>query len=138
MSADILLEAIDETLSFMSETSKRIVYHHFHKRYGVGPGHIPNLIDDFHEVLRFYFGDQATKIIEKMIAKRFCEKQGVQFVWREYWTLKEYIEKPKRQLDPTDATILARYQFVQQKRIEYDSCALSCGIECSHVPCLHC
>jgi len=96
---NVLLEVIDNTLSALGERPKRIIYHHFQEKYGVGPEHIPSMINEFHDALRFYFGDQATHTIEKMIARSYSEKQGLNFVWSKDWTLRDCIEKLKEQTD---------------------------------------
>jgi len=71
----VLLEAIDEGLSMLGESSKRAVYFYLEKSFGIRKVDIPSKIEEFVNAIEEIFGCGA-KYLEIQIMKRLYEKVG--------------------------------------------------------------
>ena len=69
----ILLEAVDEGLSSLGESSKVAVYFHLQKNFNVRKEEIPCRVEAFAEAMEKIFGQGAT-FLEILIMKRLHEK----------------------------------------------------------------
>jgi hypothetical protein len=93
----LLLEAVDETLSCLGESSKTATYHHLQTVFNIKKEEIPNMIDDFSRALENLFGSGA-KMLEIMFMKSLYTKvratgKGVSGEWVEpKMTFREYVE----------------------------------------------
>ena len=79
---DIMLEAIDETLSCIGDRGKQLIYDHFEREFGFKKREIPNKIDEFSSALAGVFGASAS-ILEIEIMKRLYAKTGNIVEWSE-------------------------------------------------------
>lgn len=78
----LLLEAVDEGLSSLGESSKQAIYFHLAKSFNVKRNAIPLEIEAFAEAIEKIFGLGAN-FLEVLIMKRLHEKIGVVFDWNE-------------------------------------------------------
>jgi hypothetical protein len=75
---EVLLEAIDEGLSLLGESSKQAVYFHLEKTFKMNRVDIPYRIEEFTDAIEKIFGTGA-KIIEIQIMKCLFKKVGYSF-----------------------------------------------------------
>jgi len=71
----LLLEAVDEGLSSLGDSSRQALYFHLEKTFKIKRQDIPHRIEDFADALGEIFGVGA-KVLEIMIIKRLYEKVG--------------------------------------------------------------
>ena len=75
-----LLEAVDEGLSSIGESSKEAIYFHLERGFKVKKDEIPYKIQDFANAIEKIFGLGAS-FLEILIMKRLHEKVGGRFQW---------------------------------------------------------
>ena len=75
---DVLLEAIDEGLSLLGESSKQALYFHLEKTFKMNRLDIPYRIEEFTDAVEKIFGSGA-KILEIQIMKHLFKKVGYTF-----------------------------------------------------------
>ncbi|MGQ9564928.1 MAG: hypothetical protein ACUVT5_00065 [Candidatus Bathyarchaeales archaeon] len=94
---ELLLEAIDEGLSSLGESSKWAIYFHLEKNFKIEKREIPSRIQDFTEALEGIFGVGAS-FLEILIMKRLYEKIGVTVEWPESkeFTFSEFLLMARR------------------------------------------
>ena len=73
---NLLLDAVDQGLSSLGESSKQAIYFHLEKTYGVKKQNIPQNIEAFSSALEKIFGP-GSKFIETLVSKGLCEKAGL-------------------------------------------------------------
>jgi hypothetical protein len=86
----LLLEAIDEGLSSLGESSKQAIYYHLEKSFNLKKQEIPYSIEAFTGAIEKIFGLGAN-FLEILIMKRLYEKMGRNFKLRTSKNL-EFIE----------------------------------------------
>jgi hypothetical protein len=94
---ELVLEAIDESLSSIGQNCKNFIYFHLESEYNLNKGEIPFRIKDFSEAIEKIFGVGA-KILEIQILKILFKKMGYinpQFYSHENLELTQYIEAAK-------------------------------------------
>lgn len=93
----LLLEAVDEGLSSLGESSKQAIYFHLDKRFNVKKQKIPHKIEAFADGIETIFGLGAI-FLEILIMKQLHEKVGQGFKWPESkdLTFIEYVTAAKR------------------------------------------
>jgi len=74
----LLLEAIDETLSSLGDSSKRAIYFYLERNFSIEKQDIPNKIEEFTNAIENIFGNGA-KILEIQIMKRLYKNVGRNF-----------------------------------------------------------
>ena len=74
----VMLEAVDEALSFLGESAKRAIYYHLEEKFKIRREEIPVKIDDFVEAIEEIFG-MGAKIIEMQIMKSLYKRVGRNF-----------------------------------------------------------
>lgn len=96
----LLLEAVDEGLSSLGESSKQAIYFHLAKGFNVKRNAIPFEIVAFAEAIEKIFGLGAN-FLEVLIMKRLHEKIGVVFDWNESkkFVFAEYVMAAKRKFE---------------------------------------
>jgi len=77
----LLLEAVDEGLSSIGESSKQAIYFHLEKGFNLEKQKIPNRIEDFAHAIEKIFG-LGGNFLEILIMKRLYERMGRGFKWR--------------------------------------------------------
>jgi hypothetical protein len=93
---ELLLEAIDETLSSLSESAKAAIYCNLKNTLGVEKSDIPHRVSDFSIGLEKIFGPGA-RHLEIQIMKNLHAKIEVTVKWpankwlSSKWTLQEYV-----------------------------------------------
>jgi hypothetical protein len=93
-----LLEAIDEGLSLLGESSKQAVYFHLEKIFKMNRQNIPYRIEEFTDAIEKIFGNGA-KILEIQIMKCLFKKVGYKlkhYPKRKNIMFTEYIAAVKR------------------------------------------
>jgi dTDP-glucose pyrophosphorylase len=73
-----LLEAVDEGLSSLGDSSKKAVYFYLEKVFKIKKQNIPNKINEFTDAIERIFGHGA-KVLEIQIMKHLYEKIGEDF-----------------------------------------------------------
>ena len=76
----LLLEAVDEGLSSLGDSSKQAIYFHLEKTFKVSKKDIPNKIDEFANAIENIFGFGA-KFLEIQIMRSLYEKVGHAFTY---------------------------------------------------------
>ena len=74
----VMLEAVDEALSFLGESAKRAIYYHLEEKFKIRREEIPIKIDDFAKAIEEIFG-MGAKIIEMQIMKSLYKRVGRNF-----------------------------------------------------------
>jgi len=74
----IMLEAVDEALSFLGESAKRAIYYHLEEKFKIRREEIPIKIEDFAKAIEKIFG-MGAKIIEMQIMKSLYKRVGRNF-----------------------------------------------------------
>ena len=93
----LLLEAVDEGLSSVGESSKQAIYFHLEKSFSIKREEIPCKIEVFEHSIERIFGLGAD-FLEVLIMKRIHEKVGGRFRWRraQDFTFAEYVAAARR------------------------------------------
>jgi len=78
----LLLEAVDEGLSSLGESSKQAIYFHLEKSFSVKKKEIPSKIEAFAYGIEKIFGLGAN-FLETLIVKRLYKNVGQSFKWPE-------------------------------------------------------
>ncbi len=73
---NILLEAVDQGLSALGDSSKLSIYFYLEKNYGIKRQDIPQKTEAFVSAVEKLFGPGA-KFIETLVSKGLCEKAGL-------------------------------------------------------------
>jgi hypothetical protein len=96
----LLLEAVDEGLSSLGESSKQAIYFHLAKSFNVKRNAIPFEIVAFAEAIEKIFGLGAN-FLEVLIMKHLHGKIGVVFDWNESkkFVFAEYVMAAKRKFE---------------------------------------
>jgi len=74
----LLLEAVDEGLSSLGQTSRQAIYFHLEKSFSIKKQEIPCKIEVFADAMEKIFGGGAN-FLEILIMKRLHEKTGATF-----------------------------------------------------------
>jgi hypothetical protein len=74
----LLLEAVDEALSWLGNSVKQAIYFHLEKTFGINKQEIPDKIEGFTNAIEEIFGLGA-KLLEIRIMNSFYEKDGHTF-----------------------------------------------------------
>lgn len=92
----ILLEAVDEQLTSLGESSKQALYFHLERGFNIRKHEIPHKTEAFVSAMERIFG-QGANFLEILIMKRLHEKIGYEVKVRSSnLTFVEYIEAAKR------------------------------------------
>jgi hypothetical protein len=93
----LLLEAVDEGLSSLGDSSKHAIYFHLQRTFNLDKSQIPKNIDAFDEAIKKIFGIGAN-FLEILIMQKLHQKaaQTIRLQAPEELTLQEYVEQAKR------------------------------------------
>ena len=93
----LLLEAVDEGLATLGESSRQAIYFHLERNFHIKKEEIPSKIEVFVAAIEKIFGLGAN-FIEILIMKKLYEKLGRSFKWRarENFTFAEYVSVARR------------------------------------------
>jgi hypothetical protein len=93
----LLLEAVDEGLSSLGQSSMQAIYFHLEKNFNVKKQEIPCKIEVFEDAIEKFFGLGAN-FLEILFMKRLHEKIEGVYVWHESsdLTFAEYVKAAKR------------------------------------------
>ncbi|MEJ2242054.1 MAG: hypothetical protein P8Y18_07930 [Candidatus Bathyarchaeota archaeon] len=72
---EILLDAIDEEFSSLSETCQKIIYYYLKNEHNIDRQEIPSKIEEFSEAIESMFKDGA-KILQIRIMENLFRKMG--------------------------------------------------------------
>jgi len=110
----LLLEAVDEGLSSLGESSKQAIYFHLKISFNLKRHEIPHKIEDFADAIEKIFGLGAN-FLEILIMKRLYEKTGRVFKWPESkdFTFTEYVAVAKRSFVEKKGTKKIAEEMVQ-------------------------
>ena len=93
----LLLEAVDEGLSSLGDSSKHAIYFHLQKTFNIDKHEIPRNIEAFDKAIKKIFGIGAN-FLEILIMQKLHQKavQTIHLQEPEELTLKEYVEQAKK------------------------------------------
>jgi hypothetical protein len=93
----LLLEAIDEGLSSLGESSQQAIYYHLERSFNVKREDIPTRLIAFTQAIGNIFGVGAN-FVEILILKKLYEKIGGILIWKdsESFGFMEYLAKARR------------------------------------------
>lgn len=93
----LLLEAVDEGLSSLGDSSKHAIYFHLQETFNIDKHEIPKNIDAFDKAIKKIFGIGAN-FLEILIIRKLHQKaaQTIRIQTPEELTLKEYVEQAKK------------------------------------------
>ena len=114
----LLLEAVDEGLSSLGQSSKQAIYFHLEKSFNVKRKEIPCNLEVFADAIEKIFGSGA-EFLEILIMKRFHEKTGETFELHEPADFEfiEYVATAKRSLLEKDKAKKITEKIVQCEKI---------------------
>jgi hypothetical protein len=107
---DILLEAIDETLSSLGEPVKNAVYFHLQNNFSINKNEIPKKISEVSDIIHKMFGSGAGRLEIKFM-KTLYSKINVSVQWPEY-------EAPLSKWVIADMTFI---EYVNNMRQNYEA-----------------
>lgn len=102
----ILLVAVDEALSMLSDSVKKSIYFHLEQNFHIRRDDIPRRLEAFTQAIEGIFGVGADWI-EILIMKKLHEKVGGVYKWNnaaERFALTEYVAGAKRFLKESSRT----------------------------------
>jgi hypothetical protein len=102
---NFLLEAVDESLSSLGESSKQAIYYHLEKSFNVKKQEIPLKVEAFIAALERIFGLGAD-FIESLIMARLDEKVEMSPKWH-----------VSRELKLTEYVAVAKQSFIGKKSV---------------------
>ena len=102
----LLLEAVDEGLSSLGESSKEAIYFHLRRSFNIKKREIPYKIEAFAYAIEKIFGLGAS-FLETLILKRLNEKVGGGFRWHR-----------AESLTFAERVALARRSFREKERVK--------------------
>jgi len=93
----LLLEAIDEGLASIGESSKQTIYFYLEKDFNLKKHTIPNKIEDFEGAIKRIFGPGAD-FLEILTMKKLYQKIGWVPKWQESadFTFAKYVAAARR------------------------------------------
>jgi hypothetical protein len=91
---EILLEAVDESLSSLGDLPRQAVLFHLECSFKIKKERIPENITEFTRALEKIFGPGAP-YLEKLIVKRLHEKLGSESEEAQSWNFLEYVHDVK-------------------------------------------
>jgi len=91
---EILLEAVEESLSYLGDSPKQAILFHLECSFKIKKERIPENITEFAKALEKIFGPGAS-YLEKLIVKRLHEKIGLESKEAERWNFLEYVNDVK-------------------------------------------
>ncbi|NWF86523.1 hypothetical protein HXY32_01715 [Candidatus Bathyarchaeota archaeon] len=94
---NLIIEAVDEALASLGESSKQSIYFHLENKFKIARKDIPCRLNDFAKGLEEIFGLGA-QFIEILITKRLYEKIGRPLKWNQNKELEfiEYVEAARK------------------------------------------
>lgn len=93
----ILLSAVEESLSSLGDSSKQAIFYHLEALFKIKKENIPANLTEFSKALEGIFGPGAS-YLEKLIAKKLCEKLGLKFEDANCWDFPEYVDDVRKHL----------------------------------------
>ncbi len=117
----LLIEAVDEGLSSLGQSSKKAIYFHLKESFNIKKEEIPFRISIFADAIEKIFGGGAC-FLEILIMKRLHEKVGGNFELREStdFAFTEYIAAAKRNVMEKNEHKNMMKEIVQCKNIEIE------------------
>lgn len=107
---ELLLEAVDDGLSSLGDSSKQVIYFHLEKTFKLNKQEIPHKIEEFADAIENIFGHGA-KLLQIIIMKRLYEKvkgsieynaQLEELIFTQYVAaVKQSFQKKKTRIDST-------------------------------------
>jgi len=90
-----LLEAVNEGVLALGDVVRPAIYQYAERNCQVKHEEIPEKLEAFHKCLEGILG-AATKVIEKLIARKLYTKLNLSFEPHENWTLVDYVYHAKK------------------------------------------
>jgi hypothetical protein len=118
----LLLEAVDEGLSSLGDSSKHAIYFHLQKTFNIDKDQIPKNINAFDAAIRKIFGVGAN-FLEILIIQKLHEKavQTIHLQTSEELTLQEYVNEAKKNFLRNQQNKKATAQIAERDTITVES-----------------
>jgi len=91
---EALLESVDYGLMVLGEIVRQTIYERIEKDHELKRTEIPERVEAFHKALGSVLGVSA-KTVERLIARNFYQRLGLNFTPHPEWTLIEYVGHAK-------------------------------------------
>lgn len=91
-----LFQAIDQGLAVPGEIVRAAIYERVERSYQLKREDIPEKLGSFHLALQDLLGAGA-KVMEKLIAKNYYSRLGLNFPEHQNWTLVDYVNHAETQ-----------------------------------------
>jgi hypothetical protein len=95
----LLLEAVDQGLLMLGETSRQAIYDCIEHSYQISRGEIPEKLDAIHGALTDLLGKGAN-MVETIAAERLYKALNLTFEPNDDWTLADYVNHAKKAHQP--------------------------------------
>ena len=92
-----LIQAVDYGLAVPVEPA-RAICERIERNYPLARDEAPDKLETFHKALQVILGASA-KVIERLIAKNFYERLGLDFTGHNDWTIVEYVRHAKKETE---------------------------------------
>jgi hypothetical protein len=89
-----LIQAVDYGLAVPVELVRAAICERIERNYPLARDEAPDKLETFHKALQVILGASA-KVIERLIAKNFYERLGLDFTGHNDWTIVEYFDHIK-------------------------------------------
>ena len=94
-----LAAVIDETIvDLFGSSVLQVLHKHLVDYCKVSPQELASRLDMLSEILEIAFGESAARTIERIIARNFFSRIGMQFVANEHYGLQDYLEEARSTL----------------------------------------
>ena len=100
----ILLAAVEEGLSSLGDSPKQAIFFHLEASFKIKKEEIPTNLTEFAKALEEIFGPGAS-YLEKLIAKRLCEKLDLKLENAETLDLLKCVDNVQKRILPKGACV---------------------------------
>lgn len=101
---NILLSAVDESLSSLGESSKQAIFFHLEASFQIKKESIPAKLAEFRKALEGIFGPGAP-YLERAIAKRLHEKLGLELQDSECVNFLRCVNTARKKINPSKGCV---------------------------------
>jgi hypothetical protein len=108
---DEMVQAADHGLLVLGEIVREAIYERIERTHQVKREEIPEKLDTFHKGLQVMLG-APVKVVERLIAKDFYGRLGLNFNANDDWTIVEYFDNAKKLMGIVDLSLIKAHSNV--------------------------